>query len=80
MPYKAKPKDKKAYGAKLIKLIQEHKSIMTISVDNVGSNQIQQVRMNMRGQAIVLMGKNVSCALGVGLDGWWCSPFPQFPT
>jgi len=61
MPYQAKPKDKKAYGAKLVKLIQEYKTIMLISVNNVGSNQIQQVRIKLRNQAEIMMGKNVSC-------------------
>lgn len=27
-------------------------------VDNVGSNQMQQIRQALRGQAVVLMGKN----------------------
>ncbi len=69
MPYQAKPKDKKAYGAKLIKLIQEHKTIMLVSVDNVGSSQIQQVRIKLRDQAEILMGKNVSCFLFVCCAG-----------
>jgi len=60
MPYQAKPKDKKAYGAKLVKLIQEHKTIMLISVNNVGSNQIQQVRIKLRNQAEIMMGKNTT--------------------
>lgn len=66
MPYKAKVKDKRAYGQKLIKLIQEHKSILIISVDNVGSSQIQQVRQELRKDATILMGKNVS-GLAAGL-------------
>jgi len=60
MPYKAKVKDKRAYGQKLIKLIQEHKSILIISVDNVGSSQIQQVRQELRKDATILMGKNTT--------------------
>jgi len=39
-------------------LISEYKSILIIHVDNVGSNQMAQVRMALRGQAIFLLGKN----------------------
>merc|ERR1712137_536684 len=31
---------------------------MVIKVDNVGSKQMQAVRMDLRGEAVMLMGKN----------------------
>jgi len=49
---------KHKYRAKLFAAIAEYKDILIINVDNVGSKQMQQVRMALRGQAIVLMGKN----------------------
>lgn len=35
-----------------------YKNILTVGVDNVGSNQMQKVRIALRGKALVLMGKN----------------------
>jgi len=49
---------KHKYRAKLFAALAEYKDILIISVDNVGSKQMQQVRIALRGQAIVLMGKN----------------------
>jgi len=54
-----KAKDRKAkYKATLIQYLGEYKNILVINVDNVGSNQMQQVRQKLRGTASVLMGKN----------------------
>lgn len=33
-------------------------SIMVVNVDNVGSNQMHQIRQALRGKGVVLMGKN----------------------
>jgi large subunit ribosomal protein LP0 len=49
---------KLAYKARLESYLEEYPNILIIGVDNVGSNQMQQVRMAMRGRAVVLMGKN----------------------
>lgn len=49
---------KRAYKARLESYLEEYPNILIISVDNVGSNQMQKVRMAMRGRAVVLMGKN----------------------
>lgn len=49
---------KEAYFAKLIQLLEEYPTVFVVNVDNVGSNQMQQIRKNLRGEAIVLMGKN----------------------
>jgi len=38
--------------------VKEYKNILVVGVDNVGSNQMQKVRIALRGRAIVLMGKN----------------------
>jgi len=56
MPTSAK---KLAYAAKLTDLLENSKSVFIISVDNVGSRQMQDIRIALRGKATVLMGKNV---------------------
>lgn len=49
---------KRRYKAKLIGLMSEYKNILVLGIDNVGSNQLQQVRIALRGKAVFLMGKN----------------------
>jgi len=46
------------YRKKLFAALAQYANILVISVDNVGSSQMQQVRIALRGKAIVLMGKN----------------------
>jgi len=46
------------YFGKLKALLEEYPSIFIVNVDNVGSNQMHQIRHAMRGKAVVLMGKN----------------------
>jgi len=49
---------KEVYFQKLKDLIAEHPSIFLVNVDNVGSNQMHQIRVALRGKGVVLMGKN----------------------
>lgn len=49
---------KQLYFTKLIKLLEEYDKILLVGADNVGSNQMQKIRKALRGQAVVLMGKN----------------------
>lgn len=49
---------KEKYVAKLNDALKEYKNVLIVQVDNVGSSQMQQVRLALRGKAIVLMGKN----------------------
>lgn len=52
-------KQRKAkYRERLLSYLNEYKNIMIIKVDNVGSKQMQAVRMELRGEAVMLMGKN----------------------
>lgn len=51
-------KKKRVYKQKLLDLFEEFQSFLICNVDNVGSNQLQQVRMALRGKAVILMGKN----------------------
>merc|ERR1719486_1056507 len=49
---------KNAYFDKLINLCVNHPNALVIHVDHVGSKQMQDIRMDLRGKAEVLMGKN----------------------
>jgi len=46
---------------KLDKYLQEYKNVLICTVDNVGSHQMQKVRISLRGKAVLLMGKNTIC-------------------
>lgn len=46
------------YFNKLKTLLEEYPSIFIVNVDNVGSNQMHQIRHTLRRRAVVLMGKN----------------------
>lgn len=54
----ASVKRKYIYRKRLVEYLDTYKSILMISVDFVGSNQMQQVRQALRGKAVILMGKN----------------------
>mmetsp|Transcript_28295 Transcript_28295/g.66992 ORF Transcript_28295/g.66992 Transcript_28295/m.66992 type:complete len:307 (+) Transcript_28295:53-973(+) len=49
---------KAAYRAKLEKYLEEFKTVMLVNIDNVGSNQLQKTRANLRGRGEILCGKN----------------------
>ncbi|ETI47684.1 hypothetical protein F441_08122 [Phytophthora nicotianae CJ01A1] len=46
------------YFEKLESLLENYTKIFLVGVDNVGSAQMQQIRLVLRGRAEVLMGKN----------------------
>jgi len=46
------------YFLKLLQLLDEYPKCFIVGVDNVGSKQMQHIRMSLRGYATVLMGKN----------------------
>jgi len=50
--------DKQVYFEKLKELLAKYPSIFLVNVDNVGSNQMHQIRVSLRGKGVVLMGKN----------------------
>jgi len=67
--------EKEVYFTKLKELLAKYPSIFLVNVDNVGSNQMHQIRVALRGKGVVLMGKNtmVRRALRTIL-----SEYPQF--
>jgi len=46
------------YFRRSISLLQEYSKILVVTVDNVGSSHMQSIRKSLRGQAVLLMGKN----------------------
>ena len=57
-PKQTKAEKKIAYDAKLCDLMEEYGQILVVNSDNVGSNQLQNIRKGLRGDSVVLMGKN----------------------
>jgi large subunit ribosomal protein LP0 len=53
-----KTANKAGYFDKLKGLLEEYQSIFIVSVDNVSSQQMHEIRQSLRDQAVVLMGKN----------------------
>jgi large subunit ribosomal protein LP0 len=53
-----KKENKAAYFGKLENLLKEYKSIFIVTVDNVSSQQMHEIRQSLRGDGVVLMGKN----------------------
>jgi large subunit ribosomal protein LP0 len=46
------------YFVKIVQLLDEYPKCFLVHADNVGSKQMQQIRISLRGHAVVLMGKN----------------------
>ncbi|KAL5742679.1 hypothetical protein ACOSP7_029411 [Xanthoceras sorbifolium] len=53
-----KAEKKIAYDAKLCQLLDDYSQILIVAADNVGSTQLQNIRKGLRGDSVVLMGKN----------------------
>lgn len=49
---------KEQYFAQMQDLISTYKNILVVHADHVGSLQLQKIRKALRGEAVVLMGKN----------------------
>jgi len=53
------------YFDKLKELLQQYKSIFIVTVDNVSSQQMHEIRIALRGEGVVLMGKNTMVRRGL---------------
>ncbi|KAF3040630.1 ribosomal protein P0 (A0) (L10E) [Didymella keratinophila] len=53
-----KKETKAVYFEKLETLLKEYRSIFIVTVDNVSSQQMHEIRQSLRGEGVVLMGKN----------------------
>jgi len=49
---------KSNYFTKVVTYLDEYPKCFIVGADNVGSRQMQQIRISLRGCAVVLMGKN----------------------
>jgi len=49
---------KAGYFVKMAALLDEYPKCFIVGADNVGSKQMQEIRIALRGKAVVLMGKN----------------------
>ncbi|KAJ8613748.1 hypothetical protein MRB53_036890 [Persea americana] len=56
--YGGQSANKLGYFDKLKNLLETYKSIFIVSVDNVSSQQMHEIRISLRGEGVVLMGKN----------------------
>jgi large subunit ribosomal protein LP0 len=65
MPKPEKLAKKQLYFDKLIKLVNECINALIVHVDNVTSKQMQEIRLELRGRATVLMGKNTMIRKGL---------------
>lgn len=54
----SKAEKKIAYDAKLCQLLDGYTQVLVVAADNVGSNQLQNIRHGLRGDSVILMGKN----------------------
>jgi len=54
----SRSENKAGYFDKLKGLLEEYKSIFIVTVDNVSSQQMHEIRVALRGEGVVLMGKN----------------------
>jgi len=67
--------DKELYFIKLKELMTKYPSVFLVNVDNVGSNQMHQIRVALRGKGVVLMGKNTMVRRALRST---IADFPQF--
>uniref|UniRef100_A0A8C8T078 Large ribosomal subunit protein uL10-like insertion domain-containing protein n=1 Tax=Peromyscus maniculatus bairdii TaxID=230844 RepID=A0A8C8T078_PERMB len=59
------------YFLKIIQLLDDYPKRFIVGADNAGSKQMQQIRMSLRGQAMVLMGMNTMKTLEKPLPHIW---------
>ena len=55
-----RPTWKSNYFIKLLALFDEYSKAFIVGADNVGSKQMQQIRVALRGKGVILMGKNTT--------------------
>ena len=78
-----KSASKAVYFDKLKELLETYKAIFIVTVDNVSSQQMHEIRQSLRGEGVVLMGKNtmVSASKIIGekldIDSLLGPPCPQ---
>jgi large subunit ribosomal protein LP0 len=66
MPREDRATWKSNYFLKIIQLLDDYPKCFIVGADNVGSKQMQQICMSLRGKAVVLMGKNTMMRKAIG--------------
>jgi len=66
---------KAIYFDKLKALLDQYKSIFIVTVDNVSSQQMHEIRQSLRGDAVVLMGKNTMVRRAIKT---WIADSPEY--
>ena len=66
---------KAVYFDKLKALLEEFRSVFIVTVDNVSSQQMHEIRHSMRGEGVVLMGKNTMVRRAIK---GFISDFPEY--
>ena len=66
-PKPSKAEKKIAYDSKLCQLLDDFTQILCVAADNVGSTQLQNIRKGLRGDSVILMGKNTMMKRSVRL-------------
>ncbi|CAZ85993.1 unnamed protein product [Tuber melanosporum] len=67
--------NKAEYFEKLKGLLETYTSIFIVTVDNVSSQQMHEIRASLRGQGVVLMGKNTMVRRAIRV---LLSDFPEY--
>lgn len=63
------PSEKKQqYVSKFISLTEEYSKVLIVEAEHVGSRQMQNIRRDLRGKAVVLMGKNTMMKKAIQLS------------
>ncbi|KAI9843845.1 MAG: ribosomal protein P0 (A0) (L10E) [Thelocarpon superellum] len=70
-----KSSNKAVYFDKLETLLKDYKSIFIVLVDNVSSQQMHEIRQSLRGDGVVLMGKNTMVRRAIK---GFLSDFPEY--
>ncbi|MCJ1300344.1 ribosomal protein P0 (A0) (L10E) [Hypocenomyce scalaris] len=70
-----KTANKAGYFDKLKGLLEEYKSVFIVTVDNVSSQQMHEIRHSLRGDGVVLMGKNTMVRRAIK---GFISDFPEY--
>ncbi|CCX34012.1 60S acidic ribosomal protein P0 [Pyronema domesticum] len=67
--------NKQEYFEKLKSYLEDYKSIFIVTVDNVSSQQMHEIRKALRGRGVVLMGKNTMVRRAVRI---LMAEFPEY--
>jgi len=69
---------KRVYFEKIDGLLKEYSSLLIVHADNVSSRQMQDIRISLRGRAVLLFGKNTMMRRAINATGGdWLKLLPK---